>query len=329
MIRLLWVLVLLGMAAAQASGAWVINKDHSEIQFQVEYLSLTEVSGRFKNFAGTVEFNSEEAPEHISIKVDSASVDTGNSLRDGHLKANNFFQSQVHPFIIFNSQSIRPMGPGAFKAFGLLSIKDITRAFTIDFSLSGTVKDTWGYQNKFVKFKAKINRTDFNMKWNKTLEKQKYLVSNEVDFWGTFQIQPSLHKTPSSKHMIPDTNYVRERERLVRGEIAKSESVLKLEPVYNEAKAKASVARALPESPRNRIDNHRDDFWWWASLWVMGLLGFFAVIIVAFYSKNIFAEYFPRNYEENGILGYVSDLIVIVLVVLYSLALWFLGWGVR
>lgn len=328
MIRLLWVLFLSGVASAQASaGVWVINKDHSEIQFKVEYLSLTEVSGRFKNFSGTVELNGQEIPEKISIKVDSASVDTGNSLRDGHLKANNFFQSQLHPFIVFNSQSIRPMGRGSYKAIGLLTIKNITRTFTIEFSFSGTIKDTWGYQNKFVKFKSKINRTDFNMKWNKTLEEQKYLVSEEVDFWGIFQVQPSLHKTPSSKHMIPDTKYVRDRERLARGEIANSEAVLKLGPVRSDVRS--LTAKPLAESIKPRPDNYRDDFWWWVSLWVMGLLGFFAVIIVAFYSKNIFAEYFPHNYEENGILGYVSDLVVIFFVIIYSLAFWFLGWGVR
>jgi polyisoprenoid-binding protein YceI len=329
MIRLLFVLLLCGFSLAQASTKlWVINKDHSEIQFKVEYLSLTEVSGRFKNFSGSVELNGQEIPEQISIKVDSASVDTGNSLRDGHLKANSFFQSQLHPFIVFQSQSIKAMGPGVFKAIGQLTIKNISRGFSIEFSLSGPVKDTWGYQNKFVKFKSKINRTDFNMKWNKTLEEQKYLVSDEVDFWGTFQVQPSTHKTPSSKHMIPDTKYVREREKLARGELNKNEPELELAQEV-ERIVRTQPTKNISPLPKSIPDNYRDNIWWWVSLWVIGLLGFFAVIIVSFYSKNYFAELFPQKYEENGTLGHISDLVVIFFVVIYSLSFWFLGWGVR
>ena len=95
--------------------------------------------------------------------------------------------------------------------------------------------------------------------------------------------------------------------------------------------AKSDLAPTKTElnQPEVQPDNNRGNIWWWISLWVIGLLGFFAVIIVAFYSKNVFSEYFPRKYEENGILGYVSDLLVIFFVVLYSLAFWFLGWGVR
>jgi polyisoprenoid-binding protein YceI len=310
------------------AGTWVVNKDHSEIQFQVKYLGLSEVSGRFKNFSGRVNLNDNQVPTEIIIKVDTATVDTGNSLRDGHLKANDFFQSQVHPFIVFQSQSITPSGPASFKAVGLLTVKDITKPFNIEFSLSETVKDTWNYQNKFVKFKSRINRKDFNMKWNKTLDEQQYLVGDMVNFWGTFQIQPTMNKTPSSKHMLPDTAYIREREKVGRGEIP--ESIIETDfPLASETKlvltpTKTEVAQSIVTP-----DNYRGNIWWWVSLWVIGLLGFFAVIIVAFYSKNVFSEYFPRNYEENGILGYISDLLVIFFVILYSLAFWFLGWGVR
>lgn len=329
MSKLLWPFfiswVLSGLSFADS---WVINKDHSEVQFKVEYLSISEVGGRFKNFSGSVVLSDKQLPEQIVIKVETASVDTGNNLRDGHLKKNDFFQSQQHPFILFKAQSISSNGPGNYIATGLLTIKNISRPFAVEFSLSEPINDTWNYKNRFVKFKSKINRSSFNLKWNKTLDEQKYLVGEEVTIWGIFQIQPSLSKTPSSKHMIPDTKYLRERERIARGEIVKNEPELILDPprINN---IKSGVAEGNSSSGLKVPDNYRDNIWWWISLWVISLLGFFAVMIVAFYSKNLFVEYFPRNYEENGIIGYISDLVVIFFVMLYCLAFWFLGWGVR
>jgi polyisoprenoid-binding protein YceI len=329
MSRLLWAFliswVLSGLSFADS---WVINKDHSEVQFQVEYLSISEVGGRFKNFSGSVVLNEQQVPEQIVIKVETASVDTGNNLRDGHLKANDFFQSQKYPFILFKGQSISSNGPGNYKVSGLLTIKNISRPFAVEFSLSDPINDTWNYKNRFVKFKSKINRSSFNLKWNKTLDEQKYLVGEEVKLWGIFQIQPSLTKTPSSKHMIPDTKYLRERERVARGEIVKNEPELILDPPRINI-IKPGVAESTSSSGVKVPDNYRDNIWWWVSLWVISLLGFFAAMIVAFYSKNLFVEYFPRNYKENGILGYISDLVVIFFVMLYCLAFWFLGWGVR
>ncbi len=329
MSRLLWAFLISWIVSGLSfADSWIINRDHSEIQFQVEYLTISEVSGRFENFSGSVVLNKQQIPEQIFIKVETASVDTGNNLRDGHLKANDFFQSQQHPFILFKGQSISSTGSGNYKARGLLTIKNISRPFAIEFSLSDPINDTWNYQNRFVKFKSKLNRSSFNLKWNKTLDEQKYLVGEEVKFWGIFQIQPSLTKTPSSKHMIPDTKYLRERERIARGEIVKKEPEFILDPPQIK-NIRPGLAEGTLSSRVKVPDNYRDNIWWWISLWVIGLLGFFAVIIVALYSKNLFVEYFPRNYEENGILGYISDLVVIFLVMLYSLAFWFLGWGVR
>lgn len=308
---------------------WVINKDHSEILFQVEYLGISEVNGRFKVFSGSVNFDEKQMPFDMAIKVNTASIDTGNNLRDGHLRANDFLQSKEHPHIVFQSNRVKHLKANLYKAEGQLTIKGNSKPFAINFSLSDSIKDTWGYQNRFVKFTSKINRKDFNIKWNKTLAEQKYLVGDEVDFWGTFQLQPSALKTPGTKHMIPDTSYTRSREMEARGEIVRSEPEESIGETAVVAQRPVAINKISPITPVPGAGDFRDNNLWWISLWSLGLLGFFAVIIVCFYSKNILAEYFPRNYEENGLLGYLSDLVVIALVIIYSFAFWFVGWGVR
>ncbi len=196
---------------------WDINKDHSEIHFQVPYLNVSEVSGRLTKFNGQFLFDEKVLNlESITIKIETASIETGNKMRDGHLKGSDFLKSKEYPLISFTSSKITKNAEGKLVATGELSIKGVTKNTAIELELIDSVKDTWGYENRFVKFKSKISRKEFDINWNKTLDNEKYLVGDEITFWGTFQIQPLHGKTPSSKHMIPDTQYIRSREKLLR-----------------------------------------------------------------------------------------------------------------
>jgi polyisoprenoid-binding protein YceI len=190
---------------------WVMNKDHSEILFKVPYLSVSELTGRFNEFTASVDVKAEELKD-IKISIVAASIDTGHKMRDNHLRANDFLGSSQNPNITYVSQSVSKSGKGSYRTTGDLTIKEIKKTVTMDFSVTDSVKDTWGYENKFVKFTSKLKRQDFNINWNKTLEDNKYLVGDEITFWGVFQIQPPSDKTPMSKHMIPDTQQIRARE---------------------------------------------------------------------------------------------------------------------
>lgn len=201
------------------AGPWGLNNDHSEILFQVPYMGVSELSGRFNEFSGAVEFKDDGITvSGVEVKINSSSIDTNNKMRDGHLRGSDFFQSKEHPYIIFKSKKVTPLSKNSYKAEGSLTIKGISRVRTIEFSVTESLKDTWGYENKFVKFKSSLNRKDFKINWNKTLDGKQFLVGDNVSFWGTFQIQPNNALTPKSKHMIPDTEYIRERDLKRRDE---------------------------------------------------------------------------------------------------------------
>ena len=192
---------------------WKVNKDHSEILFQVGYLGVSELTGRFSDFSAHVDLEQKPlAFKDLIIKIQVDSIETGNKMRDGHLKNVEFFDARQFPQILFTSNKITGLGQNKFRADGFITIKNSTRPSVVEFLVTDSVKDTWGYENKFVKFQSKLNRRDFKINWNKTLDDQKYLVGDEVTFRGVFQIQPEDGKTPPSKHMIPDTEYIRDRE---------------------------------------------------------------------------------------------------------------------
>lgn len=210
-------LFLLFLSLNAFAGTWVSNKDHSEVMFQVPYMTVSELSGRFGDYEARVDFDEKTLePKNIQVTIESASIDTGNKMRDGHLKGADFFESREYPQMIFIGKSVTKVAANSFKVLGTLKIKNVSKEVTVEFTTTAAVKDTWGYQNRFIKYKSKINRKDFNIKWNKTLDEQKYLVGDEITFWGVFQMQPIDGKTPPSKHMIPDTEYIREREQKTR-----------------------------------------------------------------------------------------------------------------
>lgn len=330
--NVVFVILLTIWSFSSFSTTWETNKDHSVIMFQVPYMGISEVTGRFNEFKGKIDFNDDgKVIESLYVKIISSSIDTGNKMRDGHLKGNDFFQSTKHPYIEFQSQKLTQIARDHFSAQGLLSMKGVKKLVAIEFSLSALTKDTWNYETRFVKFKSSLNRKDFNLLWNKTLDHQEFLLGDVIDFWGSFQIQKITHKTPSSKHMIPDTKYIRSREILARRGLEQSTAkFIPLDSVsVKKLKKSISPVPDIKLKPTICSVDIRESVWWWISLCVVGLFGFFSVIIISFYSKNILLEYFPRNYEENGLLGYLSDFVVIIYVILYSVALWFLGWGVR
>jgi polyisoprenoid-binding protein YceI len=214
------------------AGPWKVNKDHSEILFKVPYLTVSELTGRFSDFKGSVELNKDGQPVLINLTIVSSSIDTGHRMRDNHLRANDFLGTKGHPDITFNSNKIQKMG-GLFKATGPLIIKNKSKTVSIDFKMTDSITDTWGHENKFVKFSSKLNRSDFNINWNKTIDGDKYLVGTDIDFWGVFQLQPVLAATPSSKHMIPDTKYIRQREIQTREQNKESALSKKLRGLIN------------------------------------------------------------------------------------------------
>ena len=202
---------LLFLSQGLYAAAWQSNIDHSEILFKIPYMKVSEVSGRFKDFKAEAQLK-DETLESVAIVIDSASVDTGHKMRDNHLKGHDFFKSKDFEKIQFTSSQISKIAPGKYKVEGKLSIKDITRPAVFETEVSGNMKDTWGYDNRFAKFSGQINRKDFDMNWNKTLDQQEFLVGEVINISGVFQLQPMSASTPNSKHMIPDTQSIRQQD---------------------------------------------------------------------------------------------------------------------
>jgi polyisoprenoid-binding protein YceI len=304
---------------------WVINNDHSEVSFEVSYMGISEVRGLFSEFYGGIDID-EKGLTNLVVNIRASSLFTGNKMRDGHLRGNDFLKTKEHPLIVFKSQNVHMSLPGAFTTTGALTLKDKTKPLRVQFTLTEPKKDTWGLQSRFVKFKTSINRKDFNITWNKTLDKKEFLLGDEIKISGTLQLQPSGDKTPSTKHMIPDTPYIRLRERIGRGEVVIAPSPttplmttpLRVPPSPTAQKPLPQKRASLPEGTKT--------LGWWVSFVVLGLFGFFGVISSGIYAKNFMIKSL-NTYTENSLMSQLSDIPLIIMVFIYSVVLWNLGWG--
>jgi polyisoprenoid-binding protein YceI len=169
-----------GTSLKAQSTKWVVDKTHSNVKFTVTHMSVSEVEGTFKIFDGSLEHTKADLSDaKISFTVDVNSVNTENERRDGHLKGDDFFNSTQFPSMKFESTSLKPLGNNKYQLNGVLTIRDVSRPVTFDVTYGGTINTGRGMKAGF-KAKSTINRFDYNLKWDRTVEAGGLVVGKDV-----------------------------------------------------------------------------------------------------------------------------------------------------
>lgn len=164
------------------STKWSIDPAHSEIQFKVKHLMITTVTGHFSKFEGEAETEGNDfSTAKILVKIDAASVSTGNEQRDGHMKSADFLEPEKYPDLTFRSSRLeKTAGTNSYDLSGDLTIKDVTRPIKLAVDFGGMEKDPWGNTKAGFTVTGKLNRKDWGLNWNAALESGGVLVSDEV-----------------------------------------------------------------------------------------------------------------------------------------------------
>ncbi|EEI93707.1 YceI-like domain protein [Sphingobacterium spiritivorum ATCC 33300] len=171
---------------------WNLDSAHSELEFKVKHMMISNVKGLFQDFEIQLEGNGEDltsATIKAAIKTDS--INTKNEQRDQHLKSGDFFDAANYPEIKFVSTSIVKKSEDEFAVTGDLTIKDVTKPITLDVDFGGIAIDPWGNSKAGYTFSGKINRSDFGLTWNAALETGGVMVSEEVKISGDIQFSKS------------------------------------------------------------------------------------------------------------------------------------------
>ena len=172
-----------------AKSIWAIDPTHSEIGFKVKHMMFTNVSGKFEE----IYVNLENEDDHfetsdITFSAEVNSVNTGNLDRDNHLRSADFFDVEHYPKITFKSTAIKKINEGEFQILGDLTIKNVTQSIALDAEYSGLMKDPWGNTKTGLSINGKINRKDFGLTWNASLETGGVLVGEEIKLTAEIQL---------------------------------------------------------------------------------------------------------------------------------------------
>lgn len=164
-----------------AETTWKIDPSHSKVSFSVSHLVISKVDGIFSTYDGTIKTAKEDFKgANISFVIDANSINTGSGARDQHLNAEDFFYTEKHPKITFESTSFKK-STGKYELKGKLTMRGVTKEVFFDVKHGGIAAD--GYGNTRAGFIAKttINRIEYGVAWNAKTEHGGWTVGEEVE----------------------------------------------------------------------------------------------------------------------------------------------------
>lgn len=160
---------------------WQIDPAHTSITISVKHMMITTVRGMFALVDGEMNVDEQHpADSHVKVRIDAASVNTGNEQRDQHLRSADFLDVEKYPYITFESTSLERIDDDDFKLHGDLTIRDTTRPITLDAEFHGIVPNLQGGRRAAFSAETKIQREEWGLTWNVALEHGAWLVAKDL-----------------------------------------------------------------------------------------------------------------------------------------------------
>lgn len=176
---------------------WSIDQTHSSIAFKVRHLMISHVKGHFNTFDASIYTTGKDfRTAVIDVWIDPASISTGDTQRDEHLKGSDFFDVQSHKQITFTASTIGKANlAGNHELWGELTMRGITKNVKLDVEFGGIVKDPYGNEKGGFTISGKINRSDWGLVWNAAIETGGLVVSDEITIVCDVQLLNEGEKT--------------------------------------------------------------------------------------------------------------------------------------
>lgn len=169
------------MTASYGQTKWKDDKSHTMINFTVSHMVISEVSGQFNEFEARMESSKEDFSDaKINVSIKAKSINTGTAGRDNHLRSAEFFNADIDSIITFTSTKLEKVGVDAYKIYGSLTMRGVTKEVVLDTKFKGKVN---GGRGAVAAFKATttIARKDWGLNWNRNIEAGGLMVGENVN----------------------------------------------------------------------------------------------------------------------------------------------------
>ena len=140
---------------------------HASINFKIQHLGYSWLTGRFDKFGGTFSYDAAQiSASKIEVDIDTSSINSNHSERDKHLKSDDFLDVSAFSNAKFVSTSVTDKGDGKLAITGTLTLHGVSKEITIDAQTVGEGKDPWGGYRVGFSGTTNIALTDFAIKMN-------------------------------------------------------------------------------------------------------------------------------------------------------------------
>jgi polyisoprenoid-binding protein YceI len=158
-----------------------IDASHSSAEFSVRHMMVGNVKGGLGKVTGTVNLDDGDiAKSTVQATIDATTINTGEPKRDAHLKSADFFDVARFPTLTFKSTAVKKKGATRLAVTGDLTIHGVTKPITLDVELTPEVKSPMGDLRRGAHATTKLQRKDFGLTWNKTMDAGGVVVGDEV-----------------------------------------------------------------------------------------------------------------------------------------------------
>jgi len=182
LIRYLLTALLVATPILVQGATWDLDVDHSNLQFKVKHLMITNVKGKFNSFAGTLTTDGDDlSTGKLDVTIQTATLNTDNQQRDDHLRSPDFFDAARYPTITFVSKNFVTEGDQVKQIVGDLTIHGVTREVVLEVEeQSPIVTGPWGKTRRGATATTTVDRFDYGLQWNKLMETGGVVVGNDV-----------------------------------------------------------------------------------------------------------------------------------------------------
>lgn len=182
--KLLTWISIVALQTAAIAGTWEIESSHSTAKFKIRHLGISNVYGQVTGMKGTFDCKNDQDPTTCAIQttLDVSTIATADAKRDEHLKKEDFLDVAKFPTIEFKSTKVTKAGGGKFSIVGDMTLHGVTKPITIkNAEFTPTVKDPWGNTRRGFSGTTSINRKDYGITWNKTLDNGGLAIGETVE----------------------------------------------------------------------------------------------------------------------------------------------------
>jgi polyisoprenoid-binding protein YceI len=152
-------------------GPWTVDPAHSSVAAVAQHLGISSVHGRFTEFTGSIEVAPDDVTRsRVEAVIRAASIDTGNGMRDTHLRSADFLDVERFPQITYRSTGLTTAGSDRWTVHGELTLHGVSRPVDLDLAYLGTGADPWGGTRAAFRATAELHREDFAMNYNQVVQ---------------------------------------------------------------------------------------------------------------------------------------------------------------